>query len=189
MSTAEELVHASFTGRLDLKTDSTGAREVSFMSLLELFDARVINWSVRRQRDVTMDIATELKDYQDALREMGTDPAPLAAQAEALVNLSDSEFAPRLKAFNAAADNHSYYAPAPDYDYGALLLEALADACADAQRKQQLYRGAIGRAAIFASWATSGGEGLARSMDADRIARKLKSLSTVGDETWAKQRE
>jgi hypothetical protein len=121
-----------------------------------------------------MDIPEELvRDFQDALRRMGTDPAPLAAQAEALVNLSDSEFEEALKAFNAATDTHSYYAPAPDCDYGALLLEALADSCVDPRRRQQLYCGAIGRAAIFASWATSGGEGFARSMDVKHIARKL----------------
>jgi hypothetical protein len=123
-----------------------------------------------------MDIPAELGDYQNALRRMGIDPLPLAVQAESLGSLSDAEFEQALKAFNASADNHSYYAPAPDYDYGALLLEALADACADPHRRQQLYHGAIGRAATFASWATSGGEGYARSMNVDRIARKLESL-------------
>jgi hypothetical protein len=117
-----------------------------------------------------------VKDCQDALRRMGTDPAPLAAQADELVNLSDPEFGQVLRAFNATANDHSYYAPVLDSDYGALLLEALADTCTLPRRRQQLYRGAMGRAAIFASYATSGGEGLARSMDVERIAGKLESL-------------
>lgn len=117
-----------------------------------------------------------VKDYQDALRRMGTDPAPLAAEAEALVNLSEPEFEQALKAFNVAANDHSYSASAPDCDYGSLLLEALADACANPHRQKQLYRGAAGRAVIFASYATSGGEGLARSMDVERIVGKLESI-------------
>lgn len=133
--------------------------------------------AVNNKRHTTsiIDVPAELKNYQDALRRVGADPAPLAAQAESLANISDSGFEQALMAFNASANDHSYYAPAPDYDYGSLLLEALADACADPRRRQQLYGGAVGRAAIFASWATSGGEGYARSMEAERIARKLES--------------
>ena len=127
-----------------------------------------------------MDISAErVQAYQVALRRMGTDPAPLAARAAALVHLSDSEFEQALRAFDVAANDSSYYAPAPDYDYCSLLLEAVADACADPQRRHHLYRGALGRAALFASYATSGGEGLARSMDVDRIASKLQSLGSV----------
>lgn len=122
--------------------------------------------------------AALVKAYQDALRRKGIDPVPLAAQAEALVDLSDLEFEQGLQAFNVGANDHSYCAPALDSDYGALLLEALADACASLHRRQQLYQGAVGRAAIFASYATSGGEGLARSMDVERIAGKLEGLDT-----------
>lgn len=123
-----------------------------------------------------MNIQAELRDYQEALRKKGTDPAPLAARAEALVSLPDSEFEPALKAFDAAADNRSYDVPALDSDYGAMLLEALADSCPNLIRKQQLYLGAQARAAIFASYATSGGEGLARMLDVERIKSKLISL-------------
>jgi hypothetical protein len=55
-------------------------------------------------------------------------------------------------------------------------LEALADACTETHERQRLYLGAEGRARIFASWATSGGEGLARMTDVERIARKLENL-------------
>ena len=125
-----------------------------------------------------MDIQAELKDYQEALRRMGTDPAPLAARAEALVRLPDSEFEQALKAFDAAADNRSYYVPALDADYGAILLEALADNCPNLIRKKQLYLGAQARAAIFASYASSGGEGLARMIDVERIESKLAGLNS-----------
>jgi hypothetical protein len=123
-----------------------------------------------------MNTRAELENYQVALRRAGTDPAPLAAQAEALVRLPETEFELALRAFDDAADEHSYYVPALDCDYGSLLLEALADSCADPRRKRQLYLGARARAAVFASYATSGGEGLARMMDVERIERKLESL-------------
>ena len=125
-----------------------------------------------------MDIQAELKDYQEALRRMGTDPAPLAARAEALVRLPDSEFEQALKAFDAAADNRSSYVPALDSDYGAILLEALADSCPNLIRKKQLYLGAQARAAIFASYASSGGEGLARMIDVERLENKLGGLNS-----------
>jgi len=123
-----------------------------------------------------MNIQAELKDYQEALRKMGTDPAPLAARAEALVSLPDSDFEQALKAFDAAADHRSYYVPALDSDYGAILLEALAESCSNLIRKQHLYLGARARAAIFASYASSGSEGLARMIDVERIESKLISL-------------
>jgi hypothetical protein len=94
-----------------------------------------------------------------------------------LVSLPDSEFEQALKAFDALANHHSYYVPALDTDYGALLLEALADNCPNLIRKQYLYLGAQARAGIFASYATSGGEGLARMLDVERIERKLAGLN------------
>jgi hypothetical protein len=123
-----------------------------------------------------MEIPAELKAYRDALRRVGTDPSPLAARAESLVILPDSEFGQALKAFDDAANEHSYNVPAPDCDYGSLLLEALADGCADPRRRRLLYLGASTRAAIFASYASSGGEGLARMSNVERIDRKLDSL-------------
>lgn len=122
--------------------------------------------------------AERLSAYQDALRSMGVDVAPLAAQAATLATLSGTEFGQALARFNAAADDGSYAVPAQDADYGALLLEALADACADPRRRQDLYHGALDRAALFASYATSGGEGFARSIDVTRIAGKLERRDT-----------
>lgn len=120
-----------------------------------------------------------LSGYQDALRRLGIDPEPLARQAEALAGLPAAEFQAALPAFHAAADRHPN-APAQDADYGALLLEALGDGCGDPQRKAALYAEACRRAAIFAAGATSGGEGVARIMDVDRLAKKREALPKGG---------
>jgi hypothetical protein len=120
-----------------------------------------------------------LSGYQDALRKLGIDPEPLARQAEALAGLPAAEFTAALRAFHAAADRHPG-APAQDADYGALLLEALGDGCGDPQRKDALYAEAGQRAAIFASGATSGGEGLARMLDVERLAKKRQALQPGG---------
>ena len=116
-----------------------------------------------------------LSGYMDALRRMGADPEPLAQQAEALTRVSDAEFDAAVRAFHAAADRGPN-APAQDADYGALLLEVLGDECADPQRKAALYDHASQRAAAFAAGATSGGEGLARMIDVDRLAKKRAEL-------------
>jgi hypothetical protein len=119
------------------------------------------------------DAAEMLSDYQDALRKMGADPTPLARQAEALAWLPDAELEPALKAFHAAADRQANIF---DSDYGALLMEVHGDLCADLQRKARLYDPAGLRAAIYASYATAGGEGLAHSIDVQRINRKIENL-------------
>jgi hypothetical protein len=96
-----------------------------------------------------------LSGYQTALRRMGVDPEPLTLQAEALASTLDSEFEQALKAFHTSADQHPY---TDDSDYGALLLETLGDSCGDPQLKAKLYHQAKLRAAIFTSYASSGGK-------------------------------
>jgi hypothetical protein len=115
-----------------------------------------------------------LDRYQDALRRLGTDPVPLAAQAAALCDASDAGFAAAVRAFQAAADATTY---AWDSDYGALLLEAAAERCADLTRKRDLLAAAVGRAERFASWATAGGEGLARMIDTKRLTDALTRVA------------
>lgn len=124
----------------------------------------------------TMDIAAELKRYRDALREQGSDPASLEIQAQALVFLPDTEFEAALKSFDLAANDPAFYGTSCDCDFGALLLEFLADACGDGRHKRRLYRGAKARAETFASYASSGGEGLARCGEVERIACKTEAL-------------
>ena len=123
------------------------------------------------------DSSTYLGQFQEALAAQGTDPIPLAREAGALELLSGAELEQALKLFGASANRvQSTW----DSDYGALLLEALADRCADAQRKARFYEAAASRAAVFTSWATAGGEALARKIDVDRIEEKLAALRTIG---------
>lgn len=98
----------------------------------------------------------------------------LRRRGEALVSLPDSEFEQALKDFNASADDCDYD---DDSDGGALVLEAVADARPDARRRRQLYSEALRRAERCASRASSGGEGLARSIGVKRIAHKLAGLA------------
>jgi hypothetical protein len=74
--------------------------------------------------------------------------------------------------FHRAANQHESVG---DSDYGALLLESAADACPDPERRALLLAAAETRARIYASWATAGGEGLARMIDVDRIAAKRQA--------------
>ncbi|HET6387658.1 MAG TPA: hypothetical protein VFJ58_30080 [Armatimonadota bacterium] len=112
----------------------------------------------------------ELTNYQAGLRSLGQDPTPLMMLAEALIDLPDSAFTEVLASFNIVADQSDYCG---DSDYGALLLEALADTCPDPDRKRDLYEASANRAGWFAAGATAGGEGLARSIDVKRITEKL----------------
>ena len=120
---------------------------------------------------MSLDLPEGRVDYWDGHRWQIVNPAPLVAQAESLLCLPESEFRQALKAFNASVDRCVLY-PADD-DFGAVVLEALADACTDAGRKQRLYAAAARRAGGHASGASSGGEGIARSMHWKRIIRKL----------------
>lgn len=117
----------------------------------------------------------DLLEYQNALRRIGVDPMELARQAESLAGLSGPELEEALQSFHLAANQHR---DVNDSDYGAMLLESLGDRSADPARKARFYDQAKLRAAIFASYATSGGEGLARSIDVERLARKLDQLSS-----------
>ena len=120
---------------------------------------------------MTLDLPEGRVEYWDGHGWQCADPAPLVAQAEGLVHLPEPEFRQALKAFIASVDRCVLY-PADD-NFGAVVLEALADACADAGRKQDLYAAAARLADGHAGGATSGGEGIARSMHTKRIISKL----------------
>jgi len=123
-------------------------------------------WSMTQESE-------SLLEYPNALRRIGTDPVKLARRAEYLVGLPDSELDEEFKSFHQAAHQHP---SVHDSDYGALLLESLGDRSTDLQSKVRFYEQAALRAGIFASYATSGGEGLARMMDVERLTRKLNQL-------------
>jgi len=102
-------------------------------------------------------------------RRIGYDAAPLIELATQLPLASEEKLPSLLSEFRKMADQ----APVPiDYDFGAVLLEAVGDECPIALRKPQLYKEALARAALFASYATSGGEGIARMQDVHRIRGK-----------------
>jgi len=82
------------------------------------------------------DIQSSLTDYQDALRKIGAEPAPLAEQAEALAGQPDSSLDAAFQSFHAAADRQP---SVWDSDYGALLLEALGDQSRDPRHKARFY--------------------------------------------------
>jgi hypothetical protein len=62
-----------------------------------------------------------------------------------------------------------------DSDYGALLLEATADALQDSSLARRLYREAFYRARWCVQAATAGGEMIARSSDLSRIESKFRT--------------
>lgn len=117
--------------------------------------------------------SADLARYQEALAAQGIDPLPLAREADSLELLSAGELEQALRSFDTSANR---VLSVWDSDYGALLLEALADRCAEPGRKVTFYEAALARAAVFTSWATAGGEALARKMDVDRIDGKLAAL-------------
>ncbi|MFL5542412.1 MAG: hypothetical protein ACJ8J0_25720 [Longimicrobiaceae bacterium] len=119
------------------------------------------------------DTSADLATHREALAAQGIDPIPLAREAEALELLSGAPLEHALTSFRASANR---VPPVWDSDYGALLLEALGDRCAEAARKVLFYEAASARAAILTSWATAGGEALARKIDLDRINGKLAAL-------------
>jgi len=121
------------------------------------------------------DTSTYLAEYQEALEAQGIDPTLLAHEAEALELLSGANLKHALESFRVLADRVSSIW---DSDYGALLLEALGDKCAETERKVIFYEAASARAGAFTSWATAGGEALARKIDLDRINGKLAALGT-----------
>src|SRR5262245_50068126 len=64
----------------------------------------------------------------------------------------------------------------PDAEVRAQFYEDWGDALNDDLAAESKYREAHYYWAIFASWATSGGEGTARMRDADRVLEKLENL-------------
>jgi len=128
------------------------------------------------QEQMTMsDSSTYLAEYQKALAAQGIDPTPLQREAEALELLSGADLKHALESFRASADRVTSIW---DSDYGALLLEVLGDKSAQTERKIIFYESGSARAAAFTSWATAGGEALARKIDVDRIDGKLAALRT-----------
>jgi hypothetical protein len=74
----------------------------------------------------------------------------------------------------------------PDYQlqsFGASVLEIIGDSLTDPAGKKAIYAGALNLAEWYASGATSGGEGTARSMHVLEISAKLRALETGSSPT------
>jgi len=121
------------------------------------------------------DTSTYLVEYQKALAAQGIDGVPLAREAEALKLLSGAQLWQALESFHRLSDQVSSIW---DSDYGALLLEALGDECAEADGKVFFYEAASTRAGAYTASASAGGEALARKIDLDRISAKLAAFRT-----------
>jgi len=105
------------------------------------------------------------------LAPQGYDVNHLEKFASMIPRLEDSQLDETLAEFHNIAGRFPYW---QDSDIGALILESLADEIAPAPLSNRLYKEAMYRARWCTAAATSGGEGLARSIDVKRLSEKLK---------------
>jgi len=104
----------------------------------------------------------------------GYDVNHLEKFAVMIPRLEDSQVDETLAEFHNLAGRFPYW---QDSDIGSLILESLADEIAPAPLSNRLYKEAMYRARWCAAAATSGSEGLARSIDVKRLSDKLKTDS------------
>jgi hypothetical protein len=102
---------------------------------------------------------------------LGYDVNHLMKFASMIPRLQNSQLDEVIAEFHNMAGRFPYW---QDSDIGSLILESLADEIAPAPLSERLYREAMYRAKWCATAATSGGEGLARSIDVRRLSDKLK---------------
>lgn len=101
------------------------------------------------------------------------DTAEIDHLAQTLSRQSSQPLSRLLAQFDEIADGLPY---ADDADYGALLLEARADATEDASLTRELLMAAVERAWRCVQAASAGGEALARKVDAERLEAKIAAL-------------
>ena len=118
-------------------------------------------------------VSTPLTEARRTLRASGSDTSALDLLASTLPRLAAGQLPKALAEFHNMAGRLPY---AGDSDFGALLLESLADGSDDSALAREFLVSASYRARWCAESATSGGEGLARAADLNRIQSKLASL-------------
>ena len=108
-----------------------------------------------------------LHHLKKTIARFGESTAEVDSLVERLLESSSpAEQAPLLAALDAVPSG----APsALDRDYAALLLQHASAALVNRDLAKQMLHTALGRAILFASGATSGGEGLARSIHVDQL--------------------
>ena len=101
----------------------------------------------------------------------GHDVNHLVKFASLIPRLQDSQLDEVIAEFHNIAGRFPYW---QDSDIGSLILESLADEIVPGPLTKRLYKEAMYRSKWCAAAATSGGEGLARSTDLNRLTNKLK---------------
>jgi hypothetical protein len=117
--------------------------------------------------------STSLTDARRNLRIRGTDTSALESLAITLTRLAAGQLPEALAQFHNIAGRLPY---AGDSDFGALLLESIANDTTDPSLAHELLTAALYRARWCAQAATSGSEGFARAADLKRIQSKLERL-------------
>lgn len=118
------------------------------------------------------EILDDLAHARNILIKSGVKYDVIDEYAERL-NQDDNSGIEYLDFFSIAANTIPY---TDDMDYGALLLEYAAMNCTKDVRKILLLHAALERAETCASCATSGGEGIARSVHVNRIRKRIVFL-------------
>ncbi|MBN9689323.1 MAG: hypothetical protein J0M24_03710 [Verrucomicrobia bacterium] len=118
-------------------------------------------------------VSTPLSDARRTLRAGGSDTSALELLSGTLPRLVAGQLPEALAQFHNIAGRLPF---AGDSDFGALLLESLADGSDDSALAREFLVSASYRARWCVQAATSGGEGLARAADLNRIQSKLDSL-------------
>jgi len=118
-------------------------------------------------------VSTPIADARHRLRAIGADTSALESLASTLTRLVAGQLSETLAEFHDIAGRLPY---ADDSDFGALLLESVAGETADVALARELLTHALYRARWCAQAASSGGEGLARATELNRIQSKLERL-------------
>ena len=111
------------------------------------------------------------------LEERGHDPGYLTQLASMFTRIAAGQHDMLFAEFHNFAGRFPY---AGDSDIGALILEREADDTATGALRARLYREAMWRAIWCAQASTAGGEGLARSIDVDRLTAKTTEAEQAG---------
>lgn len=125
-------------------------------------------------------MSSELNRLFDAARRELLDGEPsvdkLLRLGQLLLRVSAEQVDVSFAEFHNFAGRFPY---SQDCDFGALILEYLADTEAAHERTPRLYREALWRARWCATGATSAGEGYARIEHVDRLLDKLKDATNA----------
>lgn len=113
----------------------------------------------------------DITKYRKWLHENGYKTEFIESTASMLPRISNESIKELLARIHNEAGKFPYVW---DVDFGALLLETVAEEITEKEIKKTILENAFWRAQWCASCATAGGEGLARSVHVKEIEEKLK---------------